>query len=60
MDIGTKNLKTDQRLSIFELEALRDAFRQSVRENNVAEAQWARHAEHFVKTLQKGSRLARA
>ncbi|TGS10622.1 hypothetical protein EN852_026155 [Mesorhizobium sp. M2E.F.Ca.ET.209.01.1.1] len=61
MDAGTKNHKTNQRLSIFELEALREAFRRSVRENDVTEAEWARHAEHFVKrTLQKGSRLTRA
>ncbi|WP_292228800.1 hypothetical protein [Mesorhizobium sp.] len=60
MDVGTKNHKRNQRLSIFDLEALREAFRQSVRENDVTEAEWARHAEHFVKsTLQKGSRLTR-
>ncbi|TPN76006.1 hypothetical protein FJ987_23910 [Mesorhizobium sp. CU2] len=61
MDAGVKKLKRNQRLSIFELEALREAFRQFVRENDVAEAQWAEHAELFVqKTLKKRSRLARA
>lgn len=61
MDAGTKKQKRNQRLSVFELEALREAFRQSVRENDVAEAEWAQHAELFVKrALQKGSRLTRA
>jgi len=60
MDAGTKKQKSNQKLSIFELEALREAFRQSVRENDVAEAEWAQHAELFVKrALQKGSRLTR-
>jgi hypothetical protein len=49
MDVGTKKHKRYQRLSIFELEALREAFRRSVRENDVPEAEWARHAERFVK-----------
>ncbi|WP_217577814.1 hypothetical protein [Mesorhizobium sp. GbtcB19] len=61
MDNGTKKQKRNQRLSIFELEALREAFRQSVRENDVTETEWARHAELFVKAaLQKGSQLKRA
>ncbi|RUU48805.1 hypothetical protein [Mesorhizobium sp. M2C.T.Ca.TU.002.02.1.1] len=61
MDAGTKKHRRNQRLSVFELEALREAFKQSVRENGVAEAEWARHAELFVKrTLQKGSRPTRA
>ena len=60
MEAGTKKRRTNQRLSIFELEALREAFRRSVQENDVTEAEWARHAELFVKRmLQKGS-LARA
>ncbi|TGT70794.1 hypothetical protein EN802_20970 [bacterium M00.F.Ca.ET.159.01.1.1] len=60
MDAGTKKHKRTQRLSIFELEALREAFRQSVRENDVTEAEWARHAELFVKAaLQKGDRPTR-
>ncbi|MDX8528535.1 hypothetical protein RFM68_29060 [Mesorhizobium sp. MSK_1335] len=58
---GTKKHKRNQRLSIFELDALREAFRLSVRENDVTEAQWAQHAELFVKrTLQKGSRPTQA
>ena len=61
MDAGTDKKKRNQRLSVFELEALREAFKQSVRKNGVAEAEWARHAELFVKsTLQKGSRPTRA
>jgi hypothetical protein len=61
MDAGTNKQKRNQQLSIFELEALREAFRQSVRENDVAEAEWAQHAELFVKkTSQKGDRLTRA
>ncbi|CDX61827.1 hypothetical protein MPL3365_70119 [Mesorhizobium plurifarium] len=61
MDAGTKKHRRNQRLSVFELEALREAFKRSVRENGVAEAEWARHAELFVKsTLQKGSRPTRA
>ncbi|TPI09297.1 hypothetical protein FJW06_27005 [Mesorhizobium sp. B4-1-3] len=61
MDAGTDKKKRNQRLSIFELEALREAFKQSVRENDVVEAEWAQHAELFVKkTVQKGSRLTRA
>jgi len=60
MDAGTKKQKSNQRLSIFELEALREAFRQSVRENDVAEAEWAQHAELFVKrALKKGSSFTR-
>lgn len=58
--MDTTKDKRNQRLSVFELEALRDAFRRSVRENAVTEAEWARHAELFVKnTLQKASRLTR-
>ncbi|MEI9403774.1 hypothetical protein [Mesorhizobium argentiipisi] len=61
MDAGTKKQKRNQPLSIFELEALREAFRQSVRENDVAEAEWARHAELFVKrALQNVGRVTRA
>ncbi|WP_167524643.1 hypothetical protein [Mesorhizobium sp.] len=36
---------------MFELDALREAFRRSVRENNVTEVQWAEHAERFVKSM---------
>jgi hypothetical protein len=61
MDIGTSKNKRKQRLSVFELEALREAFRRSVRKNAVTEAEWARHAELFVKnTLQKASQLTRS
>lgn len=60
MHVGTKKHKRNPRLSIFELDALREAFRKSVRENDVAEAEWARHAELFVKrTLRKGDSLTR-
>ncbi|TPI47677.1 hypothetical protein FJW05_12025 [Mesorhizobium sp. B2-9-1] len=60
MDVGKKKQKTNERLSIFELEALREAFRQSVRENDVAEAEWAQHAELFVKrALQEDGHLTR-
>jgi hypothetical protein len=61
MDAGTKKHGKNHLLSIFELEALREAFRLSVRENDVAEADWARHAELFVERMrQQGSRLTRA
>lgn len=36
-------------MSVFELDALREAFRRSVRENNVTEVEWAEHAKLFVK-----------
>lgn len=39
------------RMSVFELDALREAFRRSVRENNVTEVQWAEHAALFVKRM---------
>lgn len=39
------------RLSVFELDALREAFKRSVRENNVTEIKWAEHAELFVKRM---------
>lgn len=35
---------------MFELDALREAFKRSIRENNVTEIQWAEHAELFVKS----------
>ncbi|WP_176478952.1 hypothetical protein [Mesorhizobium sp. WSM3860] len=46
---------------MFELDALREAFKRSVRENNVTEIQWADHAELFVKSaIGKESRVLRA
>ncbi|MBZ9990850.1 hypothetical protein LB572_27470 [Mesorhizobium sp. BH1-1-5] len=59
MDAGTKKQKRNQRLSLFELEALREAFRQSVRENDVAEAEWAQHAELFVKRALQQAAVSR-
>ncbi|WP_189510654.1 hypothetical protein [Mesorhizobium sp. M1D.F.Ca.ET.043.01.1.1] len=48
------------RLSVFELDALREAFKRSVRENNVTEIKWAEHAELFVKRMiRKESRAIR-
>ncbi|MBZ9775005.1 hypothetical protein [Mesorhizobium sp. CO1-1-8] len=41
----------DQDLSIFDLDALRDAFMKSVRENNVTAAEWGEHAEQFIRQL---------
>ncbi|WP_156752598.1 MULTISPECIES: hypothetical protein [unclassified Mesorhizobium] len=46
---------------MFELDALREAFKRSVRENNVTEIRWAEHAELFVKrAIGKKSRALRA
>ncbi|RUV94205.1 hypothetical protein EOA75_12180 [Mesorhizobium sp. M1A.F.Ca.IN.022.07.1.1] len=50
MAIRTLKHDTLGRLSVFELDALREAFKRSVRENNVTEIQWAEHAELFVKS----------
>ncbi|WP_168247538.1 MULTISPECIES: hypothetical protein [unclassified Mesorhizobium] len=45
---------------MFELDALREAFKRSVRENNVTEIKWAEHAELFVKRMiRKESRAIR-
>lgn len=38
-------------ISIFDLDALREAFMQSVRENNVSPAEWGEHAQWFIQQL---------
>ncbi|MEI9418508.1 hypothetical protein [Mesorhizobium sp. Cs1321R2N1] len=51
--------KDSQRPSIFDLDALREAFMESVRENNVSPAEWGEHAERFIQRL-AGHNLAEA
>lgn len=61
MEIRTSKHDTLGRLSVFELDALREAFKRSVRENNVTEIQWPEHAELFVKrAIGEESRALRA
>ncbi|WP_192255326.1 hypothetical protein [Mesorhizobium silamurunense] len=61
MDVRISKHNTLGRLSVFELDALREAFKRSVRENNVTEIQWAEHAELFVKSaIGKESRAIQA
>ncbi|RRI02743.1 hypothetical protein EH240_12220 [Mesorhizobium tamadayense] len=61
MDARASKRNTPGRMSVFELDALREAFRRSVRENNVTEIQWAEHAELFVKsTIRRESRAIQA
>ncbi|WP_149906543.1 hypothetical protein [Mesorhizobium sp. SARCC-RB16n] len=43
--------KDSQRLSIFDLDALREAFMRSVHENNVTAAEWGEHAQQFIQQL---------
>ena len=38
-----------ERLSAFDLDALREVFRKSVREHDVSAADWAEHAKLFLK-----------
>ncbi|ESY88022.1 hypothetical protein NKI51_06630 [Mesorhizobium australicum] len=38
-------------ISIFDLDALREAFMKSVRENNVSPAEWGEHAQWFIQQL---------
>ncbi|TGQ50431.1 hypothetical protein EN836_28990 [Mesorhizobium sp. M1C.F.Ca.ET.193.01.1.1] len=51
MDVRISKRRTTGQMPVFELDALREAFRRSVRENNVTEVQWAEHAERFVKSM---------
>ncbi|RUU02694.1 hypothetical protein EOD23_19375 [Mesorhizobium sp. USDA-HM6] len=61
MDLRISKHNTLGRMSLFELDALREAFRRSVHENNVTEVQWAEHAELFVKgIIRKESRASQA
>lgn len=50
MDVCTSKHKIAGPMSVFELDALREAFRRSVRENNVTAVEWGEHAELFVKS----------
>lgn len=43
--------KDGQRLSLFDLDALREAFLRSVREHNVKDADWGEHARQFIEQL---------
>ena len=47
--MGTGN-RAD-RLPFFDLDALREAFKKSVREHNVTDADWAEHAKLFIQQL---------
>ncbi|MEI9402046.1 hypothetical protein [Mesorhizobium argentiipisi] len=51
--------KNSQHPSIFDLDALREAFMESVRENNVSPAEWGEHAEQFIQKL-AGHKLTEA
>jgi len=51
MDGPKPTSKKQRRLSAFELDSVREAFRRSVRENNVTEADWAEHAKAFVNNM---------
>ncbi|CAN7194287.1 hypothetical protein LJR234_000592 [Mesorhizobium amorphae] len=42
-----------ERLSAFDLDALREVFRKSVREHDVSAADWAEHAKLFLKRTTK-------
>ncbi|WP_156938285.1 hypothetical protein [Mesorhizobium sp. WSM3626] len=43
--------KDSQRPSIFDLDALREAFMKSVCENNVSPSEWGEPAERFIQGL---------
>ncbi|MFD1986808.1 hypothetical protein ACFSOZ_30715 [Mesorhizobium newzealandense] len=43
--------KGSQRLSLFDLDALREAFTKSVREHNVKDADWGEHARLFIQQV---------
>ena len=43
-----------KRLSAFDLDALREAFKKSVREQNVRAADWAEYAKQFLAQLPHG------
>ncbi|MDG4882851.1 hypothetical protein [Mesorhizobium sp. WSM4884] len=51
MDDPKPTSKKQRRLSAFELDSVREAFRRSVRENNVTEANWAEHAKTFIENM---------
>ena len=40
-----------QRLSIFDLDALREDFLKSVHENNVKDTEWGEHARWFIQQV---------
>ena len=50
MDGRISKRDTLGRMSVFDLDALREAFRRSVRDNNIPQVDWAKHAELFVKS----------
>ncbi|RWM21369.1 MAG: hypothetical protein E5X74_30490 [Mesorhizobium sp.] len=61
MDARISKRNIPRQMSVFELDALREAFRRSVRENNVTEVEWAEHAKLFVKrATYKESRAIKA
>ncbi|MEZ2331546.1 hypothetical protein AB6802_17640 [Mesorhizobium sp. RCC_202] len=61
MDARILKDKALKQMPLFELDALREAFKRSVRDNNVALADWAKHAELFVKNAaRKENRFLRA
>ncbi|RJT39185.1 hypothetical protein D3227_13305 [Mesorhizobium waimense] len=43
-----------KRLSAFDLDALREAFKKSTRENDIGPADWAEHARLFVEQAIQG------
>ncbi|WP_337106288.1 hypothetical protein [Mesorhizobium salmacidum] len=43
--------KHSQPVSVFDLDALREAFMKSVRDNNVSPAEWGEHAQWFIHQL---------
>jgi hypothetical protein len=50
MDQGHK----DRCVSAFEFDVVREAFRRSVKETNLAEAQWADHAKRLLREMCDG------
>jgi hypothetical protein len=60
MEHGKPRKKKQTQLSAFDLDAMREAFKRSVRENNVSEAEWAEYARKFVDEVTHNVDLSKA